>query len=209
MEVFSNEAQVINVLDTVYRKALNGIPAVSSSVEEFANDYLRKSSNPKEAAKSLINYQIAKCGTSGFLTGLGGAITLPVAIPANVGSVLYVQLRMIAAIAKIGGFDVKSDQVQALVYSCLVGKGATELLKNFGIDIGQKCVKNKILEKVSGETIMAINKKVGFRLLTKAGTTGTINLVKLVPVVGGVVGGAMDVAATKAIATVAYKTFID
>ena len=35
----------------------------------------------EEAAKALIRGQLAKCSTSGFLTGLGGLITLPVAIP--------------------------------------------------------------------------------------------------------------------------------
>ena len=37
---------------------------------------------------NFISWQVAKCGTSGFLTGLGGLITLPVAIPANIASVL-------------------------------------------------------------------------------------------------------------------------
>lgn len=37
--------------------------------------------------------------TQGVLTGLGGLITWLVAIPANVGSVMYVQIRMIALLA--------------------------------------------------------------------------------------------------------------
>ena len=51
----------------------------------------------------IVNYQVAKCTTSGFVTGLGGLITLPVAIPANVSSVMYVQMRMIACLAYMGG----------------------------------------------------------------------------------------------------------
>ena len=58
------------------------------------------------AAKELIKQQLLKCSASGFITGFGGLLTLPVTVPANVASVLYVQMRMIAALAAIGGYDV-------------------------------------------------------------------------------------------------------
>ncbi len=148
-----------------------------------------------------------KCGTSGFLTGLGGVITLPVAIPANVGSVLYVQMRMIAAIAQMGGYDVRSDQVQTLVYMCLVGTSLADIAKQAGIKISEKGLQAAI-KKLPGAALVKINQKVGFRLLTKFGTKGAINLVKLVPVVGGVIGGGLDVVATREIAKNAIKLFI-
>ncbi len=43
------------------------------------------------------------------------------------------------------------------------------------------------------------NKAVGFRLVTKAGTTGLVNLTKAVPVVGGFVGGTFDYVAVCAV----------
>ena len=105
------EEKAANILAAIYEKALDGVPKVSRSVDDFANDYTGRYHEPKRAAKELVKYQILKCGTAGFIAGLGGAITLPVAIPANISSVLYVQMRMVAAIAKIGGYDVRSDQV--------------------------------------------------------------------------------------------------
>mgnify|MGYP000407501290 FL=1 len=53
-----------------------------------------------------------------------------------------------------------------------------------------------------------INQKVGFRLLTKFGEKGAINLVKLVPGVGGIIGGGIDFFDTKIIAEKAYNVFI-
>ena len=53
-----------------------------------------------------------------------------------------------------------------------------------------------------------INQKVGFRLLTKFGTKGIINIGKAVPFVGGVIGGGFDFTETKLIASRAYKMFI-
>ena len=64
-----------------------------------------------------------------FLTGLGGIITLPIAIPANITSVIYVQMRMVAFIAHMRGFDLKDDQVRTLVYIELTGQAVSDILK--------------------------------------------------------------------------------
>jgi len=203
-----NQQQMVEILESVYAKALDGIPGASPSIEQFADDYLSKHGNPKQAARELAKWQVAKCGASGFLTGLGGLIVVPVAIPANLASVLYVQLRMVAAIAKMGGYDVRSDQVQTMVYACLVGTALSDVLKEAGVKIGQKGLQTAI-SKIPGKVLTSINQKVGFRLITKAGTTGVINLTKLLPVAGGVVNGAFDVATTKIIAANARSIFID
>lgn len=196
----------MKVLNNCYEKALNGVPKVSPSIEEFAKNYLDKETNNNKAAKAMIKNQVVKCTTSGFLTGFGGIITLPVTIPANVGSVLYVQMRMIACIAYLAGYDLKSDQVQTLVYACLAGVSVTDVIKQAGIKFGIKLT-NATIKKIPGKALIKINQKVGFRFITKAGTTGIINLSRVVPVVGAVAGGEIDYFETKAIANRAYKWF--
>lgn len=204
------QEQMQELLSATYQKVNQGIPHVSSAVEELAEDYLKKYPTVEEAARAMVRYQIAKCTTSGFLSGLGGALTLPAtlaAIPANISSVLYVQMRMVAALAYMGGFNLNSDQVQTLVYLCLTGSAASDVLKETGIKIGLKAA-NVGIKKLPIEVIRAINRKVGFKLITKFGEKGSINLGKLVPGVGGFIGGSFDLASTKAIATVATKMFI-
>ena len=203
-----DESTAGRILETVYSKAIDGIPKVSRSVDELANDYLQKNSTPEKAAKSLAKTQVAKCGASGFVTGLGGLITLPVAIPANISSVLYVQLRMIAAIAKIGGYDTKSDQVQTMVYMCLTGTAINDVIKEVGIKVGEKTLEAAI-KKLPGEALVKINQKIGFRFITKFGEKGVINLGKMIPLAGGIIGGGMDIAATTVIAKNAIRMFIN
>ena len=130
--------QMVDILDVCYDKALQGIPKVSKSVDELAEDYSSKYPTAEKAAKALVANQLVKCTTSGFLTGLGGIITLPVAVPANVSSVLYVQLRMIAAVAKLGGYEPNTDQVQTLVYACMTGQAVADVLKGTGVKLGTK-----------------------------------------------------------------------
>ena len=207
MKTQLDEKQMLAILNELYDKVLDGIPMVSQSVDEMASDYLSRYDSVDKAAQELVNYQIIKCGTSGFITGLGGVITLPVTIPANVGTVLYVQLRMIAALALMGGFDLRSDQVQTMIYACLTGQALTDIVKQTGIKVGQKITLNAI-KNIPGKVLISINQKVGFRLVTKFGETGVVNIAKLVPLAGGVVGGAFDIGSTRIIAANAYYIFI-
>lgn len=202
-----SQADMMNLLDSLYSKCIQGIPMISSPIEKMADDYLQHNATVEDAAKDMINKQVIKCTTSGFITNLGGVITLPVTIPANVGSVMYVQMRMIACAAYMAGYDVHTDQVQTLVYACLAGVSVMEVAKKVGIKIGQKGLEN-LIDKIPGKVLIAINHKVGFRMLTKFGETGAINLGKAIPVVGGVIGDGFDFIDTKFIGNRAYNQFI-
>ncbi len=196
------------MLDACYSKAINGIPMISQPIEELADEYLTKYPDKEKAIKAMLNNQIMKCTTSGFITGFGGFITMPVTIPANLSSVIYVQMRMIACCAYISGHELKSDQTQTFVYACLAGVSINTIVKNAGIRFGVKFAQ-AMVNKIPGKVLTSINQKVGFRFVTKAGTKGIVNLGKAVPFVGAIVGGGLDFAETKIIANRAYKWFVD
>ena len=200
------EREMMNLLDVCYDKALQGVLTVEKSIEELAEDYLAKTNSREKAIDKLIGYQIVLCGTNGFITGLGGLLVLPVAIPANVAGVIYVQLRMTAAIAYINGYDIYSDQVRTIAYACLTGSSAANILKNVGIKISEKMAVNA-LKKVPGAILIKINQQVGFRLVTKFGQKGLVNVIKMMPLVGGVVGGVFDTGMTLTIGNIAKKVF--
>lgn len=205
MAIITQE-QIMDVMSKCYQAALDGLPG-SKSCEELAQEYMDRYKASTIAAKELIKQQLLKCSASGFITGFGGLLTLPLTVPANVASVLYVQMRMIAALAAIGGYDVHSDEVQTLVYLCLVGSSLTDVVKSTGIKIANKVTTN-MLKKLPGAVLTKINQKVGFRLLTKFGTKGAVNLVKVVPVAGALVGAGIDYGNTKLIADKAYNAFL-
>jgi len=199
------ESKIMKTLDWAYDKAINGVAGLDSA-SEMAESYLNSSGSLEDQVNSLIRWQNTKAGTSGFLTGLGGIITMPVAIPANITSVMYVQIRMIATIAHMGGHDLHDDKVKSLVYICLTGNAAKDVLKDIGIHIGRKLTEGAV-KNISGKTIVAINQKVGFRLLTKFGEKGAINIGKAVPLLGGVIGATFDSVTTNTIGNIARDTF--
>lgn len=200
------QTKMMQVLDWTYDKAIQGIPGFDSA-QELAESYM-KSNDLVACSNSLIRWQNAKTGTTGFVSGLGGVITMPVAIPASVASLLYVQIRMVAAIAHMGGYDLRDDRVRSFVYVCLTGSAAKDIIKEAGINIGTRLTISMI-KKIPGTVTTRINQKVGFRLVTKFGSKGVINLGKMVPLVGGVIGGTFDSISTNIVGNVARKTFIE
>ena len=201
-----SEEKMLEILDKSYDLAIDGV-ASKLSARELAEEYMSKSNSKEYAAKKLIGWQVSKCSTSGFLSGLGGVITMPVTLPANIVNVIYVQIRMVAAVAAIGGYDLKDDSVKSLVYMCLCGNGAKDIAKGVGINVGTKLTYS-IIKKIPGATLTKINQKVGFRLVTKFGTKGAINLGKMVPIAGGVIGAGFDGVSTKVIGDIALRIFI-
>src|SRR4051812_45886562 len=92
--------------------AADGIGRLNSAAE-LAEEYR---SNPKytsaaEQIEALIQWETSKSFTTGFLTGLGGLLTLPVAIPAALAAAWVVQARLAVAIAILAGYDGTSEQV--------------------------------------------------------------------------------------------------
>ena len=197
---------MVKILDISYDKALNGVAGMKGAAD-LATDYMAHGGDLEAQVDALIKNQIIKCGTSGFLTSLGGFITLPVALPANVASVIYMQMQMIAAIARMGGYDLHDDRVKTLIIACLCGNEVKEILKQAGIQIGKKLTERAV-QKISSALIVRINRAVGFRLLTKFGTKGAINLSKAIPVIGGFIGGGVDAYSTKVIGNKAKELFI-
>ena len=149
---------ILNALDWAYDKAVNGVRGLDSA-QDMADDYLKGEGALIDKVNSLIRWQNTKAGTSGFITGLGGLLTLPLTLPANITSVLYVQIRMVAAIAIMGGYDVKDDRVRSIVYSCIAASSAAEVAKNFGIKLGNKLAMQGI-KPLDLDCLLSLDKKV-------------------------------------------------
>lgn len=198
--------KIMQVLDWTYDKAINGIPGLDSA-SGMAQNYLNGDGSLVDKANALIRWQNTKAGTSGFLSGLGGIVLMPVTIPANISSVIYVQVRMIAAIAHMGDHNLEDDRVKSLVYACMCGNAAKDIVKEIGIKVGTRLTEQAI-KSISTQAIVQINQAVGFRLLTKFGQTGVFNIAKAVPIVGGIVGATFDSVATNTIGNIARDTFI-
>ena len=196
---------VERMLTWAYKQALSSHGPIDGAIE-LAESYQGRHSSPRRDANALIRWQTAKAAGLGFITGVPGLPAMPVTLPANLTSVLFIQIRMIAAIAYLGGYDLNDDRVKTLCFACLCGNGARTILREAGIEVSQKMAVSA-LRRLPGRTFIEINKRVGFRLLTKFGEKGVINAGRAIPVLGGLVGGGVDAAWTKTIGNRARDIF--
>ncbi len=200
------ERLVMTTIDWAYEKAIKGVPGLDSA-EELAEKYTKKKGTLDSQVNSLIRYQNSKAGISGFVSGLGGAIVLPLTLPANFTSVIYMQIRMIAAIAHMGGYQLTDPKVKTFILLCLAGKPAEKMLREMGISFGAKITK-EIVKSITVNTATSMNNSIITKLLAKFGGRSTLVISKAVPLVGGVIGGAFDCITTNTIGNIARDMFI-
>lgn len=177
------------------------------TARDVAQKALAGSGGDKDQAISEIvsdHRRLAAAG--GFVTGLGGFITLPVALPANVLGFYVIATRMVAAIAVVRGYDIDQPQLRTAVLVSLVGADAGDVLKKAGA-VSSGRLTALATQRLPGPALMAVNKAVGFRLIQQVGRKAFTKLGKGIPVAGGVIGAGMDAYLSTKIAGIAKKEF--
>ncbi len=200
-------SKMLKVMDWAFNKANGNIPGFGTS-QEMATKYLDKYGSVNAAIDHMVNWQITSAATTGFATSIGGLATMPITLPANIAGVMAIQLRMIGTIAELGGFHEETEEKKTGMYLCLLGSQAGTALSKTA---GQFAVKfsTASLKKLPGAVLQKINRAVGFRLVTKFGEKGLVNIHKAIPILGGVVGGSVDALSTYAIAKAAKGLFLN
>lgn len=193
------------LVEQLLKVGVNGIGPFKSARESAAEALNGRTQ--EEAVASLIRRHVAVAAGQGFVTNMGGFLTLPLTLPANVSAAYIIQTHLAASIAHVYDHEEDSEAVRTAILLCLVGNAGAEVVKKAGVTIGQKLAMSSI-KKLPVSVIHKINGKVGFALVAKYGTKrATITLAKGVPFVGGAVGGSADAIATRVVGTYALRTF--
>lgn len=188
-------------------KGLGGLGPLSSA-ESLATEYLMDDSYADDDARvaALTKWETAKNFTTGFVTGLGGFVTLPVAVPSALAASWVLQARMAGAIARIYGHDLGDPRVRTRVLLALAGDVAREAMKDLGLKVGDRLTQRAV-EQIPGRALVEINKRIGARLVAKAGQRVALRFPRAVPVFGGVVGGSLDAVVCRMVGRTARTLF--
>lgn len=154
-----------------------------SSASKLAYDYLFRYGSLDEAVKKLIEQESIKAASSGFLTNLGGIMTLPLALPLNVSGLMLIQLRLVMTIALLYKLPIPVKQSKALYLFLLTGHAGKQLCLQYvhGLLLGSP----KSLTK-------HINHRIGLSLIKQQTVKTATKLFRFIPFMGGIVCGTMD-----------------
>lgn len=196
-----------NALRGLLEAAINGTSVVPGA-KTAAAKHLVKKEGVEDAIESLVFTHVGLAGAQGFVTSLGGLPTLAVTLPANIAGLAVVQIRLIAAIAHLRGYDIDSRSVRTAMILCLMGRDGVRKLIDDGIlptsplaiataPVFDVSLDRQVSERVLGELVGRIG-----------GRRASLLFARRIPLLGGGVGATMDGYSTIAIGGFAREVFI-
>lgn len=177
------------------------------SAKSVADKALANRGSVNAAIDSIVSNHLKLSAAGGFATGVGGFVTMPVALPANVIEFYVLATRMVGAIAAVRGHDISNQRVRTAILLTLTGSQAEDVLKKAGVANPGGVLASAALTRLPAAALMMVNKAVGFRLIRSLGEKALAKLGKGVPVAGGVIGAGLDAYMMKKIADQAKKEF--
>ena len=178
------------------------------SATELAAKALAKEPDPERAVDAIVKSHLKLAMANGFVTSLGGFITMPVALPANVTGFYLLATRMVAAVAKARGYDLTQPHIRSAVLLSLVGADADDLLAKAGVVVPTGRLTALAAERLPGPALMVVNKAIGFRILATSDKSIFKRFGRNVPLIGGAVGAGLDGWVLHKIADKAREEFV-
>ncbi|HEY0241000.1 MAG TPA: EcsC family protein [Friedmanniella sp.] len=186
-------------LRRVLEIAIDGYARVPGARTVAAKHLQKREGSVDDAIDSVIAHHVRLASAQGFLTNLGGVAALPVAIPANLAGIAVVQVRMVAALAHLQGYDVGDLRVRTALVMCLLG--GEEVAKRIDdgslptspMAIATAPVFDAVLDRQVADAVLAdLVNRIGGKNLALVVT-------RRVPLLGGGVGAVVDGLATRQI----------
>ncbi|MDN6020653.1 MAG: EcsC family protein [Acidipropionibacterium jensenii] len=197
----------VSLLRSVLGFAIDGAPNLPGARRAASKTLSRKEGDVEASIKYLVGEHIALAGAQGFVSNLGGFITMAVAVPANISGVAIVQARMVASIAHLRGYDLDDQRVRSAVMACLLARSEVDQLVKNGdlpsspMGIATAPVVDPDLEKTVAVRILSV--LVG----QSAGKQIPQIIGRRIPVIGGGIGATTDSVTTWNVARYARTQF--
>jgi len=202
------QAFATELVTAIVRWGIDGAPIVNplsgeeafrfKSAQEVAREVRQRAEavGLDQAIDELIEDQARWNAGTGFLTSMGGFALLSVQLPAAVTASWVIQTRLVGTIALLHGLDLNQEAVRTQILLTLIGEEAAEVLKQVGIRASQRFAEAQ-LRQLPVAALGALNRAVGFQLVSRFGRQGVLNLHLAIPVLGGLVGGGIDYMMTR------------
>ncbi len=181
-----------SVVHEALAKAIDGVGPLSGAAEAADKQLAEKPGDIQQAIHEVIEFNVRLAGLQGFVTNLGGLVTAAVTIPANIAGVALLQIRMVAGIAHLRGYDLADPRVRNAILACVLGEDAVKVaVKKRRIPARPLAIATAPTYDPELNKIMAA--EVTSELVTKvAGKRLATTIGRRVPVIGGLVGAGAD-----------------
>lgn len=189
-------------------KAISGVGPLPSAATAADKQLTQNSGSLERATHDVIENNVRYAGVQGFLTNIGGLVTMAVTVPANITGLALIQCRMVAGIVHLRGYDLADPRTRAAILTCLLGEEhilkmiTAGTLPGTPMEVASIAMYDETLDTVLANEVASelITRAAGKRLATTVG--------RRVPVVGGLVGAGTDAFVTWKIGRYVEREFL-
>ena len=173
-------------------RAIRGVGPLDGAAMAAEKQLDERKGDVEAAIKEVIENHVRLAGAQGFVTNIGGLVTMTVTVPANITGLALIQCRMVAGIAHLRGYDLDDKRTRNAILACLLGEERMlalirkKKLPGTPMALATAPVHDPHLDNVMGNEVASelITKVAGKRIATTVG--------RRVPVIGGLVGAGTD-----------------
>ena len=185
-----------NFVRRTFDRAVDGVGPLPGAAASAERQLKSHDGDVDRAIRALVDAHVRLAGLQGFVTNLGGLITMAVAVPANISGVALLQCHLAAGIAHLRGYDLEDGRVRNAVLACVLGKdGVKALVKRRKLPSRPMAIATAPHDDPSLD--QRISKAVAAELIARAAGKRTIAMIaRRTPVIGGGVGAVSDGYAT-------------
>ena len=177
-------------------RAIVGIGPLPAAAKAADAQLEEQKGDRERAVHEVIENHVRYAGAQGFVTNIGGVVTMALTIPANVSGLALIQCRMIAGIAHLRGYDLDDPRVRNAILTCLLGEDTVNaMIKKKKLPAPPMALATAPVNDPDLDRL--ISAEVASELITKvAGKRIAVTVGRRVPIIGGVVGLSADAYST-------------
>jgi hypothetical protein len=173
-------------------RAIRGIGPLDGAAMAAEKQLDEQKGDVEKAIRELIENNVRMAGAQGFLTNIGGLVTMAVTVPTNITGLALIECRMVAGIVHLRGYDLADKRTRNAILASLLGEERLlALIKKKKVPGTPMALATAPVHDPHLDNIMA--NEVAAELVTKvAGKRIATTVGRRVPVIGGLVGAGSD-----------------
>ncbi len=190
-------------------KAITGVGPLPSAASAADKQLHEQGGDVERAIHEVIENHVRYAGAQGFVTNIGGLVTLAVTVPVNLSGLALIQCRMVAGIAHLRGYDLSDPRTRDAILACLLGEERILKMVTAAHAPGHPDGDRGGGVPRPDTRPAARRTEVAAELVTRAtGKRLAATIGRRVPVVGGVVGAGTDAFVTWRIGRYVDREFL-
>ncbi len=175
-----------------FDRAVDGVGPLKGAAASADARLAENGGDVDKAIGDLVDAHVRMAGLQGFVTNIGGLVTMTLTIPANISGLALLQCHLVGGIAHLRGYALSDPRVRNGVLACMLGEDTVKgLVKKKKLPSGPMAIATApTYDETLGERIAI---EVAGELIARvAGKRTVVAVGRKVPVVGGGIGAVSD-----------------